>query len=175
MTGFSRASFPGNEDRAFMRIDGSWRLCDDGIVRPVVWAEIRASDGSWVQAFFLTDCAADRTVLSENVWRSLGLPGVATTDRLEGVGGSATSVVVETQIRMARGATSPTSSRSSWTGPKMSCPYLVEDISTRLSKDETSPGRCKSSSRLLYSSKALQITNSRHDAIHNLEASRCGP
>jgi len=60
-----------------MRIDGSWRLCDDGIVRPVVWGELRASDGSWVQAFFLTDCAADRTVLSENVWRGLGLPGVA--------------------------------------------------------------------------------------------------
>jgi len=87
-----------------MRIDGSWRLCDDGIVRPVVWGELRASDGSWVQAFFLTDCAADRTVLSENVWRGLGLPGVAATHRLEGVGGSAASVVVETQIRMAREA-----------------------------------------------------------------------
>jgi hypothetical protein len=85
-----------------MRINGSWRLCDDGIVRPVVWGEVRANDGSWVQAFFLTDCAADRTVFSENVWRSLGLAGVAATARLEGVGGSATSVVVETQIRMAQ-------------------------------------------------------------------------
>ena len=85
-----------------MRTDGSWRLCDDGIVRPAVWGEVRGGDGSWVQALFLTDCAADRTVFSENVWRSLGLPGVTATDRLEGVDGAATSVVVDMQIRMAR-------------------------------------------------------------------------
>jgi hypothetical protein len=87
-----------------MRIDGSWRLCDDGIVRPVIWGEIRGRDGSWVQALFLADTAADRTVLSEDVWRRLGLPSLTTTERLEGVGGAAASVVVETQIRMAREA-----------------------------------------------------------------------
>jgi len=116
-----------------MRINGSWRLCDDGIVRPVVWGEVRAYDGSWVQAFFLTDCAADRTVLSENVWRSLGLAGVATKDRLEGVGGSATSVVVETQIRMAQ-ETGQTvlfkgTSRRLRTRPALDISVLGRDIS----------------------------------------------
>jgi len=30
-----------------MRFDGEWRHCNDGIVRPVISAEILAGDASW--------------------------------------------------------------------------------------------------------------------------------
>jgi hypothetical protein len=85
-----------------MRIDGAWRLCDDGIVRPVIRGEIRARDGSWVQAPFLADSAADRTVFSVDVLRALGLPSLGGAGQLEGVGGRTASEVVETQIQMTR-------------------------------------------------------------------------
>ncbi len=31
----------------FMRIDGQWLVCDDGVRHPVIIGEIRAADGSW--------------------------------------------------------------------------------------------------------------------------------
>ena len=85
-----------------MRIDGAWRLCDDGVMRPVIRGAIRAADGSWVLAPFLADTAADRTVFSFDILRALGLPPVESTDHLEGVGGRAGSVVLATQIQMTR-------------------------------------------------------------------------
>ncbi len=33
-----------------MRFDGSWRLCDDGVVRPIFSAAVRAENGTWVPA-----------------------------------------------------------------------------------------------------------------------------
>jgi hypothetical protein len=44
-----------------MRFDGSWRLCDDGVIRPVFSAAVRAENGAWVPAVFLADVAADCT------------------------------------------------------------------------------------------------------------------
>jgi hypothetical protein len=85
-----------------MRFDGSWRLCDDGIVRPVFSAAVRGADGTWVPAVFLADTAADRTVLSEDVWQALGLPAQPSAQHLEGVGGMAPSVMVATTIRLQR-------------------------------------------------------------------------
>jgi hypothetical protein len=85
-----------------MRIDGSWRLCDDGVVRPVIRGEVLAADGSWIQTPFLVDSAADRTVLSADIGQQLRLPPVPSADHVQGVGGRADSVVVETQIRMIR-------------------------------------------------------------------------
>src|SRR5215813_7366779 len=38
-----------------MLISGVWHLCDDGIMRPVIRAEVLASDGSWVKVPFLMD------------------------------------------------------------------------------------------------------------------------
>lgn len=67
-----------------MRIDGAWRLCDDGVMRPVIRGSVRAVDGSWVMAPFLADTAADRTVFSADILRALGLPPVESTDRLAG-------------------------------------------------------------------------------------------
>jgi hypothetical protein len=44
-----------------MRFDGSWRLCDDGVARPIFSAAVRAQNGDWIPAVFLADVAADRT------------------------------------------------------------------------------------------------------------------
>jgi predicted aspartyl protease len=85
-----------------MRIDGEWLLCDDGILRPVIRGEIRASDGTWQRAEFLVDTGADRTVFSATVLASLGLQPVVTQARLGGVGGVINSVGVETQVRLTR-------------------------------------------------------------------------
>ncbi len=71
-----------------MRFDGSWRLCDDRVVRPVFSAAVRAENGAWVPAVLLADVAADRTVLSEDLWRRSALPAfgpVSRGSRWEGV------------------------------------------------------------------------------------------
>jgi predicted aspartyl protease len=85
-----------------MRISGLWHLCDDGMVRPVILAEIMAGDGSWLKARFLVDTGADRTVLSADMLDALHLQPTNSSDQLSGVGGIAESVVVETQIRLTQ-------------------------------------------------------------------------
>ena len=82
-----------------MRIDGLWFLCSDGILRPVIRGEILASDHSWVKVVFLVDSGADRSVMSADKLDALSLQTIESPDRLTGVGGSADSVVVATQIR----------------------------------------------------------------------------
>jgi hypothetical protein len=57
-----------------MLITGVWHHCDDGIIRPVIQAEILAHDNSWWKAPFLLDTGADRTVLSADVLTALRLP-----------------------------------------------------------------------------------------------------
>jgi hypothetical protein len=85
-----------------MRIDGAWRLCDDGIIRPVIRGEVRTPDGGWVQVPFLADTGADRTVFSADVLAALNVPAEAGSAKLAGVGGKAASVLVDTQIQMQR-------------------------------------------------------------------------
>jgi hypothetical protein len=85
-----------------MRFDGSWRLCGDGVVRPIFSAAVRAENGAWVPAVFLADVAADRTVLSEDLWQALGLHSQPSEHHLEGVGGRMSSVTVSTAIRLHR-------------------------------------------------------------------------
>ena len=82
-----------------MLINGLWYLCDDDMVRPVIRGELQASDGSWVNAPFLVDTGADRTVISAEISNALHLQPIDSPDRLSGVGGMADSVVVETRIR----------------------------------------------------------------------------
>ncbi len=85
-----------------MRFDGVWRVCDDGVVRPVVRGEIRAADGGWAPVPFLLDVGADRTVFSAAVLRTLGNQATGATQELEGVGGKANSVILTTSIRLLR-------------------------------------------------------------------------
>ena len=68
----------------------------------MISGEILASDGSWVQAPFLVDTGADRTVFSAAVLSKLGLQSLVPHERLGGLGGLADSVLVETQIQLTR-------------------------------------------------------------------------
>lgn len=90
-----------------MLLRGLWHLCDDGIVRPVIRGEVEAGNGSWVQVPFLVDVAADRTVFSADILAALRLQPLTASERLYGVGGSAASVVVQSQIQFLRDDTSP--------------------------------------------------------------------
>jgi hypothetical protein len=85
-----------------MRFNGEWLECDDGIVRPVVRAEILTGDGRWRAFELLVDTGADRTVLSANVLASLSVETMASQDRIGGVGGVVDAVAVSTQIRLSR-------------------------------------------------------------------------
>ena len=82
-----------------MQINGEWLLCDDGIVCPVIRGHILDGNGVWIQAPFLVDTGADRTVFSAPMLVALALEPTITTERLGGVGGLVTSVVVATQMR----------------------------------------------------------------------------
>lgn len=85
-----------------MLINGTWHLCDDGIIRPVMRGEIQAHDGSWVKAPFLLDTGADRTVFSADILYALRFQPVMATSPLGGVGGVVQASVIETRIRLTR-------------------------------------------------------------------------
>jgi hypothetical protein len=85
-----------------MRIDGEWLFCDDGILRPIVRGEVLNSIGIWKQVVSLVDTGADCTVFSAAVAESLGFNSSATSHTLGGVGGTADSVEIATQIRLFR-------------------------------------------------------------------------
>lgn len=85
-----------------MRIDGAWRLCDDGVTRPVLWAEAQGANGAWLPLTFLADCGADRTVLSADAFASLGIVPKPAQEQISGIGGATDSVAFDTRIRMLR-------------------------------------------------------------------------
>ena len=85
-----------------MLFNGEWYLDSDGLLRPVIRGEVATGSGSWVQVVFLVDTGAERTVFSACILAALGLPPVPSGDRLSGVGGTADSVTVETQIHLMR-------------------------------------------------------------------------
>ena len=58
--------------------------------------------GSWVPIHFLVDVGADGTVFSAGLLEALGFESPPAKEMLEGVGGQAESVAVETTIRMTR-------------------------------------------------------------------------
>ena len=85
-----------------MLISGMWHMCDDGIIRPVIHAEIQTSDGAWVKAPLLLDTGADRTVFSTDILQALRLQPVVAENRLGGVGGVAHAIIVATRMRLSR-------------------------------------------------------------------------
>ncbi len=82
-----------------MYINGTWFLGADGIRRPVLRGQVLTGDGSWVAMPFLVDTGADRTVFSAGLLTILHLPWFTTPERLGGLGGLVSSVVVDTQVR----------------------------------------------------------------------------
>jgi hypothetical protein len=85
-----------------MRFNGEWLQCDDGVVRPVLRAEILAGANDWRRVELLIDTGADRTVLSAHVLAMLMLPHAPVGDRLAGAGGLIDTVAVRTQLSILR-------------------------------------------------------------------------
>jgi predicted aspartyl protease len=85
-----------------MLISGVWHACDDEVLRPVIPAEVQAQDGTWIKALFLVDTGADRTVLSSDILTALHIPHRLAQDRIGGIGGEVSTVLVETRIRFSR-------------------------------------------------------------------------
>jgi predicted aspartyl protease len=85
-----------------MRIDGAWERCIDGVIRPIVRAEIMSADGTPIVTPLLIDTGADRTVLIWDVLSELQLPLLSPTHALEGLGGEADSVDIQAEIRFNR-------------------------------------------------------------------------
>ena len=85
-----------------MLISGVWHVCDDGIIRSVIHAEIQASDGAWVKAPLLLDTGADRTVFSTDILQALRLQPIVTANQLGGVGGVVNTLIIATRMRLTR-------------------------------------------------------------------------
>jgi predicted aspartyl protease len=85
-----------------MRVDGVWLQCDDGVVRPVLRAEILDGKGDWHAVELLIDTGADRTVLSADILELLDIAPSESSHRIGGVGGIVDSVTINTQIRLTR-------------------------------------------------------------------------
>jgi predicted aspartyl protease len=85
-----------------MQMNGEWVLFSDGVERPVIRGEALASDGSWVRVPFLVDTGADRTVFSAGILALLRLQPVIAQERLSGLGGVVSSLIITTQIRLTR-------------------------------------------------------------------------
>ncbi|MBI3651220.1 MAG: aspartyl protease family protein [Acidobacteria bacterium] len=98
-----------------MQINGKWSWCDDGILRPLLVGDIQTVNGSWELVEFLVDTGADRTVLNEAVFSSLGLTPMRTQEAIGGLGGTVDSVVIETRIRFLRDTGEPLSFRGKFT------------------------------------------------------------
>jgi hypothetical protein len=91
-----------------MRIIGEWLLCDDGVTRPTIRAYVRTPLGRAHADDFLIDSGSDRTVFSASLWRRLGAIGREPSDvALQGVGGEASSVLVEALLEFERGDGQP--------------------------------------------------------------------
>jgi hypothetical protein len=87
-----------------MRIDGEWRVYDDGITRPTVQVKIQAADGAFIVEFFLVDSGADRTVLSATSFSKLGFSGKPPSHgvALQGIGGVSGHVQANTVLEFSR-------------------------------------------------------------------------
>ena len=85
-----------------MRFDGMWEACNDGVVRPLLLAEIQAQSGEWHGFEMLVDTGADRTVLSADVWKSLGLETSEPETKLGGIGGLVEAVRLRVKLAFAR-------------------------------------------------------------------------
>jgi hypothetical protein len=90
-----------------MQIPGEWYPCPDGVERPVILGEVRARDGSWLRAPLLLDTGADCTVFTEALLSLLELESLPADERLGGLGGAVDTVIVQTEIRLARDASGP--------------------------------------------------------------------
>lgn len=95
------STFSQPAGRGFMRIEGYWLACDDGVARPVVDAHVVGRNNVSFYDRFLVDIGADRTVFTAHLARKLGLSGeVANDTKVVGIGGEAGFIVIKTSIQL---------------------------------------------------------------------------
>ena len=97
-----------------MRFNGEWLLCDDGVTRPILRAQVLDGENIWRSLELLIDTGADRTVLSADVLATSMLPEIPAGDRLAGAGGFIDTVAVRTQLRILRDDGIPVTLRSEY-------------------------------------------------------------
>jgi len=87
-----------------MLIAGEWQLCDDGVTRPMVRANVFGADGRPYAEDFLIDSGADRTVFNAALLARLKLPARSELPRaiLRGIGGESEFVLVTTVMEFIR-------------------------------------------------------------------------
>jgi len=87
-----------------MRIVGKWLVCNDGITRPAVRADVQTADGTLQAGVFLIDSCADRTVLGTDVLQKLGFAATPAPEGmvLKGITGGCEFVVVKTIVVLTR-------------------------------------------------------------------------
>ena len=86
-----------------MVIVGEWRICDDGVARPAVQALVGGVTGPQFAEYFLVDSSADRSVLSAELLKRLGVSSTAPPPDLifQGIGGSSDFVLVDIVLEFA--------------------------------------------------------------------------
>jgi hypothetical protein len=83
-----------------MRIVANWRMCDDGVTRPLIDAHVvGAHDVSFYERL-LIDSGADRTVLTADLARRLKLPTELASDKVVGIGGEVRFLLIKTVIEL---------------------------------------------------------------------------
>jgi Retroviral aspartyl protease len=87
-----------------MEISGEWKPRDDGVVRPVLTANLVAQDGTLWSETFLIDSGADCTVLRAELIQSLGYPAGAYGNGLQGISGSTPAVQIATTLAFVAAA-----------------------------------------------------------------------
>ena len=113
-----------------MVIDGQWRICDDGVGRPAIQVLVGGAAGSQLAAYFLVDSCADRSVLSADLMKRLGVSFTAPPAELifQGIGGLSDFVLLETVLEFA--AQDGTTARvrgqfAAFTDPKATDPSIL--------------------------------------------------
>lgn len=127
-----------------MQVNGAWFLCDDGVVRPVLYGEILAGNGAWILVPFLVDTGADRTVFSAVVLAALQLQPRSTQEYLGGLGGITRSAMVETQLHFSLEAGGTVTFRGQYaavtTPEALDMSVLGRDITGRVAVIADRPG-----------------------------------
>lgn len=90
-----------------MRINGKWRLDENGVLTPVIVCELLTGRGKWVEAIFLVDSGAERTVLSTDDLNELDAPAQLAPHTLMGISGSIQVLTVKTRLKFALDRGSP--------------------------------------------------------------------
>jgi hypothetical protein len=87
-----------------MRVEGRWHLFKDGVVRPVIDAEVQTPAGTVEAVVLLLDAGADRTVFDASFLPLLApfaLPAVQ-SPQLGGVGGKVGCVFIHSRLSFKR-------------------------------------------------------------------------